>query len=152
MRNITPPRTVSFEDALKNLACRLTGTPVEALPSTQEGIVQYMAENLNINAPTVDVDALAEAITNEVLARLEASIPDASTTGADGGQEAPEGLLDIVDGHFTAESLEKMTIANLSKLAEALGANISECKKKADFVAILAQVDAQVNTNHIITE
>lgn len=70
MRNITAPRTVSFEEALRNLASRLTGVPASTLPRTQEGIVQFMAENLPPAASTVDVDSLAEAITNEVLARL----------------------------------------------------------------------------------
>ena len=46
MRNITAPRTVSFEEALRNLASRLTGVPASTLPRTQEGVVQFMAENL----------------------------------------------------------------------------------------------------------
>lgn len=150
MRNITPPRTVSFEDALRNLASRLTGTPVTSLPSTQEGIVQYMAENLP--AP-VGVDALAEAITAEVLARLSAPVgagdnqdtPESQQAAA-GIQEATKGTLDIIDGHITAESLEKMTNPDLVKLAEALGADVSKCKKKADFVAVLAQVEVQAET------
>lgn len=66
MRNVTAPRTVSFEEALRNLASRLTGVPVSSLPRTQEGVVQFIAENL----PPVDVNGLAEAVTNEVLARL----------------------------------------------------------------------------------
>ena len=37
MKNVTKPRTVSFEDALRNLATKLTGTPVNELPRTQEG-------------------------------------------------------------------------------------------------------------------
>ena len=54
MRNITAPRTVSFEEALRNLASRLTGVPASTLPRTQEGVVQFMAENL---PPAIDVDA-----------------------------------------------------------------------------------------------
>lgn len=56
MRNITAPRTVSFEEALRNLASRLTGVPASTLPRTQEGVVQFMAENL---PPAIDVDGLA---------------------------------------------------------------------------------------------
>lgn len=63
MRNITAPRTVSFEEALRNLASRLTGVPASTLPRTQEGVVQFMAENL---PPAIDVDGLAEAVTAEV--------------------------------------------------------------------------------------
>ena len=67
MRNITAPRTVSFEEALRNLASRLTGVPASTLPRTPEGVVQFMAENL---PPAIDVDGLAEAVTAEVIARL----------------------------------------------------------------------------------
>ena len=67
MRNITAPRTVSFEEVLRNLASRLTGVSASSLPRTQEGVVQFMAENL---PPAIDVDGLAEAVTAEVIARL----------------------------------------------------------------------------------
>lgn len=82
MRNMTTPaRAVSFEDALRNLASKLTGKPASALPRTQEGVVQYMAERIP------SVDELAEAVTREVLARMGASTAnDAPTAGAD----APE--------------------------------------------------------------
>lgn len=65
-KNVVTPKSVSFEDALRNLASRLTGRPAAGLPRTQEGVVQFMAEN--VPAP----GELAEAITQEVLARLEA--------------------------------------------------------------------------------
>ena len=52
------------EDALRNLASRLTGQPVAKLPRTQEGVVQFMAENVP------SLDELAESITMEVFARL----------------------------------------------------------------------------------
>lgn len=68
-KNIVKPKSVSFEDALRNLASRLTGLPTAELPRTQEGIVQFMAEN--VPAP----DEMAEAITQEVMARLEAAAP-----------------------------------------------------------------------------
>lgn len=84
MKNITPPRMVSFETALQNLAARLTGQPAADLPKTQEALVQYMAENVP------SVDELAEAVTVEVLARLEAAAGGSNTndpaTGAEGGQ------------------------------------------------------------------
>lgn len=83
MQNITTPKkAVSFEDALRNLAARLTGTPVSALPRTQEGVVQYMADNI----PTVD--ELAEDIAVEVMARLAAT---ATEEAQDGQIEEPEG-------------------------------------------------------------
>ncbi len=87
MRNITAPRTVSFEEALRNLASRLTGVPASTLPRTQEGVVQFMAENL---PPAIDVDGLAEAVTAEVITRL--------------GKDATEVLAQMDTG--TAETTE----------------------------------------------
>lgn len=64
-KNIVKPRTVSFEEALRNLASRLTGRPAADLPRTQEAIVQYMAENVPVpSAGGVNVDALGEAVTD----------------------------------------------------------------------------------------
>ena len=81
-KNVVTPKSVSFEDALRNLASRLTGHPAAELPRTQEGIVQFMAENVATpdemaEAITqkalarLDVDKLAKDITQEVLARLD---------------------------------------------------------------------------------
>ena len=85
-KNVVTPKSVSFEDALRNLASRLTGQPAAKLPRTQEGIVQFMAENI----PTadelteaitqgalarLDVNKLAEAVTQEVTARLAVTAP-----------------------------------------------------------------------------
>lgn len=49
--------------------------------------------------------------------------------------------LDIEDGHFTKESLSKMTNANLEKLATDLGLDAGKCRKKDDFVALLLTVE-----------
>lgn len=69
---VKPIKAISFEAALRNLASRLTGTPVAELPRTQEAIVQYMAENVPTpSTGGVNVDELAEAVTKEVLARLK---------------------------------------------------------------------------------
>ena len=95
-KNVVTPKSVSFEDALRNLASRLTGQPAAKLPRTQEGVVQFMAENI----PTAD--ELAEAITQEALARLDVTkLAEAVTqeaaarlapapTGGDGGSENPD--------------------------------------------------------------
>lgn len=80
MKNITvPTRAVSFEDALRNLASRLTGKPASVLPRTQEGVVQYLVDTLP------SVDELAEAITKEVLARMAAVEPSTSADEGSGG-------------------------------------------------------------------
>jgi len=83
---VKPIKAISFEAALRNLASRLTGTPVAELPRTQEAIVQYMAENVPTPATGgVNVDELAEAVTQEVVARLTAS------PGQDGETPEPSG-------------------------------------------------------------
>lgn len=81
MRNITTPtKAVSFEDALRNLAAKLTGKPAASLPRTQEAVVQFIADNISSVKELTDAMAvelatrltqeLAEAIVKEVMARL----------------------------------------------------------------------------------
>lgn len=85
MRNITTPtKAVSFEDALRNLAAKLTGTPVASLPRTQEGVVQYMAERIP------SVDDLAEAVTKEVMARLSPAASEEDQEDQDTAPEEPQ--------------------------------------------------------------
>lgn len=105
MRNIVQPRTVSFEEALRNLASRLTGVEPAALPRTQEGIVQFMADNLPAApAADVDVDALAEAITNEVLARLAAATPAPDAEEPAGAETPATGAEEPAQGTAEAEA------------------------------------------------
>lgn len=98
MRNITTPtKAVSFEDALRNLAAKLTGTPVASLPRTQEGAVQYMADNISSVKELTDALAkelairltqeLAEAIVQEVTDRLA---PAGTGAAQDGPEDEPE--------------------------------------------------------------
>lgn len=85
MKNITvPTRAVSFEDALRNLASRLTGKPASVLPRTQEGVVQYLAGSLP------SVDELAEAITKEVLARMATVEPSTLADEGSWGTDTQE--------------------------------------------------------------
>lgn len=79
----------------------------------------------------------------------EGDSPPTSDPGAEGQEngEQPKGnndgenTLDIVDGHFTAESLATLTNANLEKLANNLGADVRKCKTKADYIAVLITVE-----------
>lgn len=56
------------------------------------------------------------------------------------GLEVPD-TLDIVCGHFTAESLGTMTNKALADLAADLGLDAKACKNKADYVALLSSVE-----------
>lgn len=98
MRNITTPtKAVSFEDALRNLAAKLTGKPAASLPRTQEAVVQFIADNISSVKELTDAMAvelatrltqeLAEAIVKEVMARLS---PAASEEPQEGQDAAPE--------------------------------------------------------------
>lgn len=107
MRNITAPRTVSFEEALRNLASRLTGVPASTLPRTQEGVVQFMAENL---PPAIDVDGLAEAVTVEVIARLGKDATEVLAQMDTGTAETTEDAPNLTaDGAKAAEATEDTT-------------------------------------------
>ena len=81
-KNLVTPKSVSFEDALRNMSSRLTGQPAAKLPRTQEGIVQFMAENVP------SFDEMAEAITMEVFARLVKT--EAENPGSVVQQEDPD--------------------------------------------------------------
>ena len=81
-KNVVTPKSVSFEDALRNLASRLTGQPAAKLRRTQEGTVQSMAENVP------SFDEMAEAITMEVFARLVKT--EAENPGSVVQQEDPD--------------------------------------------------------------
>ena len=81
-KNVVTPKSVSFEDALRNLASRLTGQPAAKLPRTQEGIVQFMAENVP------SLDELVETITMEAFARLVKT--EAENPGSVVQQEDPD--------------------------------------------------------------
>lgn len=52
-------------------------------------------------------------------------------------------------GHLEPAELELMTVENLKKLAADIGLDISQCKKKADFVAAIAAVEVEVDAEGI---
>lgn len=88
MKNIvtTSSYHISLEMACKNLAAKLTGADLTALPRTHEGVVQYLAEHLP------SVEDLTEAVAREVIARL-ADSPEFLTSlfpPREGGTDAPE--------------------------------------------------------------
>lgn len=96
---------------------------------------------------------VAEYVTKPIINRdddAESSSGGSNTPGTkDGAQTLKDGMeipetLDIVDGHFTEESLREMTNANLAKLGADLGLDVKKCKNKDDFVELLAGVELDV--------
>ena len=60
----------------------------------------------------------------------------------EGEAEAPD-TLDIVNGHFTIESLMELSRADMEKLSADLGVDVRKCRNKSDIAALLAAVDIQ---------
>ena len=62
----------------------------------------------------------------------------------EGEAEAPN-TLDIVDGHFTTESLMELSRADMEKLAADLGVDVKKCRNKSDIAALLVTVEVQAD-------
>ena len=62
----------------------------------------------------------------------------------DGEAEADD-TLDIVDGHFTIESLMELTRAALEKLAADMGVDVKKCRNKGDIAKLLAAVEVSAD-------
>lgn len=96
---------------------------------------------------------VAEYVTKPIINRdddAESSSGGSNTPGTkDSAQTLKTGMeipdtLDIVDGHFTEESLREMTNANLAKLGEDLGLDVKKCKTKDDFVELLVGIELDI--------
>lgn len=94
---------------------------------------------------------VAQYVSDEVVATADNAV-DGGSAGANlPGEENPprfttDGVaipdaLEIVDGHFGADSLRQMTNQNLAKLGTDLGLDVSKCKVKEDYVAALMTVE-----------
>ncbi len=62
----------------------------------------------------------------------------------EGEAETPDAL-DIVDGHFTTESLMELSRAEMEKLAADLGVDVKQCRNKSDIAALLVTVEVHVD-------
>lgn len=62
----------------------------------------------------------------------------------EGETEAPD-TLDIVDGHFTTESLMELSRADMEKLAADMGVDIKKCRNKSDIAALLSAVEVDTD-------
>lgn len=74
-----------------------------------------------------------------------------SEDGGEGTAELQEGeaeaddTLEIVDGHFTTESLMGLSRANMEKLAANLGVDVKKCRNKSDIAALLSAVEVKTD-------
>ena len=60
---------------------------------------------------------------------------------ADGSQEPEK-----ITGHLDPEQLETMTTEQLKALAADMGADVTGCRKKADYIAAIVSVEVEVET------
>ena len=80
---------------------------IPSLPRTQEGVVQFMAENL---PPAIDVDGLAEAVTAKVIARLGKDATEVLAQMDTGTAETTEDAPNLTaDGTKATEATEDTT-------------------------------------------
>lgn len=92
MRNITTPtKAVSFEDALRNLAAKLTGKPAASLPRTQEAVVQFIADNISSVKELTDAMArLSPAASEEPQEDQDAAPEEQASPEAETPAEEPQ--------------------------------------------------------------
>lgn len=64
----------------------------------------------------------------------------------EGEAEAPD-TLDIVDGHFTTESLMELSRVKMEKLAADLGVEVKRTMNKSEIAALLCAVEVQPGGN-----
>lgn len=72
------------------------------------------------------------------------SVDEGTAELQEGEAEAPD-TLDIVNGHFTIESLMELSRADMEKLAADLGVNVSKCRNKSEIAALLAAVEVHAD-------
>lgn len=61
------------------------------------------------------------------------------------GEAEASDTLDIVDGHFTTESLMELSRAEMEKLAANLGVEVKRTMNKSDIAALLVTVEVHVD-------
>lgn len=70
---------------------------------------------------------------------------DEDTAELQEGEVETDDVLDIVDGHFTVESLMKLSRPALNELGDKLGVDVRKCKNKGEASAMLATVEVQAD-------
>lgn len=61
------------------------------------------------------------------------------------GETEADDTLDIVNGHFTIESLMELTRADLENLAADMGVDVKKCRNKGDIAKLLAAAEVSAD-------
>lgn len=127
------------------------------LPAAEErrlvarGVAEYVTRP--VFSPAGGADSLVEGVNGggAGINPPAASPPlEGVESGGSGipGEELPGGedTLDIVNGHFTADSLLRLTRTGMEELAADLGVDVSRCRNKSEIAALLVQVEVEAPT------
>ena len=83
---------------------------------------------------------VAEYVTRPVMGP---AAPNEDTAVLSEDEADTSDTLDIVDGHFTTESLMRLTRAEMEQLAADLTVDVSKCRNKGEIAALLTEVEVQ---------
>ena len=83
-------------------------------------------------------DAQAARLVEQGVAEYVGDLREQDEEQADGSRETKKAT-----GHLDAEQLEAMTNEQLKNLAEEMGVDVTGCKKKADYIAAIVDVEVE---------
>lgn len=144
--------------------CRVDGNLKRAadgpfsLPPEQEtrlvnaGVAEFVAQWCpeRVATPGEGEDGGGAGVTSPENAPASTGQETGNSGGADedtgklqeGEAEAPD-TLDIVNSHFTVESLMELSRADMEKLAADMGVDVKKCRNKSEIAALLCAVEVQ---------
>ncbi len=133
------------------------------LPAAEEwrlvarGVAEYVTKpvigpDTGVATPAESGDDSGTGVTTPENAPASTGQETGDSSGADedtgerheGEAEAPD-TLDIVDGHFTIESLMELSRADMEKVAADLGVEVKRTMNKSEIAALLTTVEVHVD-------
>lgn len=134
--------------------CKTRKDGALTLPAAEErrlvarGVAEYVTRP--IFSPVGGVDTPVEGLNSGGAGINPPAVPPSLEGLENDGSGIPgedlsgdEDTLDIVNGHFTADSLLRLTRAGMEELAADLGVDVSRCRNKSEIAALLAQVQVE---------
>lgn len=116
------------------------------LPAAQEkrlverGVAEYVTRP--IIGPVRDADSPVDVVDGGG-ASIDPSDEDKPAEDMESGGRATTGYLDVVDGHFTVESLMLLSKTELEKLAADMGVSTKKGQNKGQIATLLAEVEVE---------
>lgn len=90
---------------------------------------------------------VAEYVTRPVMGPAAVNVPYEETAALSEDEADASDTLDIVDGHFTMESLMRLTRAEMEQLAADLTVDVSKCRNKGEIAEALAAVEVRTDAD-----